>query len=250
MSGGSFNYASDATDLEDLLSKRFDLDQLRDRLYSHHDGIEMDDVAADLDSLLAYVAQVNRRVVARLKRLQPVMHAVEWRDSGDWGPDRVRDAVAKYRALDEPPAYASTPHPRPLIEVFDEAHLDDPLTGKVSFIFIEKWSDKDATDHLTQMHGRQLKPGDLLPANRDSLNALHTRLHPTEGHCHAKGGHRTTTIEPLIGMLDDMTAMRHMRIAHAHDYVLGPTNSREGLDRTHAELHEKHQGLVHEHRRA
>lgn len=171
MSGGSFNYASDATDLEDLLNKRFDLDQLRDRLYSHHDGIEMDDVAADLDSLLAYVAQVNRRVVARLKRLQPVMHAVEWRDSADWGPDRVRDAVAKYRGLDEPPAYATTRDPSP------------------------------------------------------------------------------TTIEPLLSMLDDMQAMHHMRIAHAHDYVLGPTNSREGLERTHAELHEKHQGLSHEHRR-
>lgn len=94
MSGGSFNYASLATDLEELLTKRYDLNSLADRLYEWPDA---DDAAADLEALLAQVDKANQRVTARLKRLQPVLRAIEWHDSCDWGPDRVAEALATYR---------------------------------------------------------------------------------------------------------------------------------------------------------
>lgn len=244
MSGGSYNYASDVSDLDDVVSKRFDLDAMCDRLYGRSD-VEMEDAAADLEGLLTYVDRVIKRVEARLRRLQPVLHAVEWHDSGDWGIERVHAALAIYRSETQP-EHELSPHPRPLIEVFDEAHLEEPLTGKVMFLWVEDMAAADAIQHMREVHRLTTRQ---MGQDLRQVYAEHTRRHPIEGHCHVKGGHRTTTIEPMIGMLDDMAAMRHMRIAHAHDYVLGPINSREGLERRHAEFHEGHQGLNHEHRR-
>lgn len=95
MSGGSFDYASGVSDLDELLDKRRSLTELAERLYD--DDIGGDDAAADLEGLLAYVRDADRRVNARLQRLGPVMHAVEWKDSGDWGIMQVRQALARYR---------------------------------------------------------------------------------------------------------------------------------------------------------
>lgn len=97
MSGGSYNYACNASDLEDALDKAFDLHRLAERMYEKPGDIEMEDVAADLDSLLAYITEVDRRVTARLRRLADTMHAIEWLDSGDSGPDGISKAVAAYR---------------------------------------------------------------------------------------------------------------------------------------------------------
>lgn len=94
MSGGSYDYASNAADLEDLQRQRTALRSLAERL----ETLDADDAAADLLGLLDYATNVERRVAARLARLGPLMHAVEWADSGDWGPDDVALELMRYRA--------------------------------------------------------------------------------------------------------------------------------------------------------
>jgi len=250
VSGGSFNYASDASELEDLLTKRFDLQQLRDRLYSHADGIEMDDVAADFDGLLAYVAHVEKRVAARLKRIQPVLHAVEWRDSADWGPDKVRKALADYRGADEPPAYATPERVGPASTAYvaglDEAHLDEPLSGKLTFIHLERFSQPEARTHMTEHHAVR-SPDDM-----EELLDLHTHLHRMgSGHCHAKAAqHKVVEAIPLFENMGDDDAIEHMSKYHGRAIIgpLGPEAATRLIGQ-HQNAHDHGLDYGHEHRR-
>ncbi|MER7053475.1 hypothetical protein [Streptomyces sp. NPDC000351] len=94
MSGGSYNYLCSALDLEDLLSKRYDLDEMSTRLA----GLGYaQDAARETEELLLLLRQWEIRAETRLRRLTDVWKAVEWWDSNDSGEKRVDEALAKYR---------------------------------------------------------------------------------------------------------------------------------------------------------
>ncbi|MER7623936.1 hypothetical protein [Streptomyces sp. NPDC126503] len=94
MSGGSYNYLCAALDLEDLLSKRHDLDEMAKRLA----GLGYaQDAARETEELLLLLRLWETRAEARLRRLTDVWRAVEWSDSNDSSETRVHEALAKYR---------------------------------------------------------------------------------------------------------------------------------------------------------
>lgn len=86
MSGGSYNYLY--RDVEKVAENE-DLRRMIDRLGELGHG----DIAADL---------------ANLRRLAPVLHAVEWHDSCDWSMDQVAAAAEEYRDA-RPSAEGATP---------------------------------------------------------------------------------------------------------------------------------------------
>lgn len=93
MSGGSFNYLcfEDAEDLPRKLSDMRDMAAALTSLGAH-------DAAGETEDMIAIVEHCHRRLKTRLYRLQQVWQAVEWRQSGDWGDDAVREALEKYRS--------------------------------------------------------------------------------------------------------------------------------------------------------
>lgn len=94
MSGGSYNYLCDSWDIDDLISKRGDLEQMSARLA----GLGWaEDAARETEELLVMLRQWEIRAETRIKRLRDVWKAVEWWDSCDYGEDQVREALAEYR---------------------------------------------------------------------------------------------------------------------------------------------------------
>ncbi|MFE0794777.1 hypothetical protein [Streptomyces mutabilis] len=94
MSGGSYHYLCAAMDLEDLLAKRYALDEMSNRLA----GLGYaQDAARETEELLLLLRQWEIRAETRLRRLTDVWKAVEWWDSNDSSEDRVHEALAKYR---------------------------------------------------------------------------------------------------------------------------------------------------------
>lgn len=96
MSGGSYNYLATTCrdDLGELLTRRADLQRMADRLA----GLGYaKDAALETESLILVLRQIEIRVEARVARLADVWRAVEWWDSGDYGEDAVRGALAEYR---------------------------------------------------------------------------------------------------------------------------------------------------------
>ncbi|GAA1888313.1 hypothetical protein GCM10009837_07700 [Streptomyces durmitorensis] len=94
MSGGSYNYLFAAADLEDLVSRRWDLEEMASRLA----GLGYaQDAARETEELLVLYRQWETRASVRLARLSDVWKAVEWWDSNDSSESRVHEALAKYR---------------------------------------------------------------------------------------------------------------------------------------------------------
>lgn len=94
MSGGSYNYLFAAQDLEDLQSRRQDLEEMATRLA----GLGYaQDAARETEELLALFRQWETRASVRMRRLADVWHAVEWWDSNDSSEQGVHEALAKYR---------------------------------------------------------------------------------------------------------------------------------------------------------
>jgi hypothetical protein len=86
MSGGSYNYLCDAT----LLDREYDVRRMADRLQemSHrHVAIAK---AARKTQLLVYLMELVQEAGDDLHN---VWHAVEWRDSNDWGDDQMVEAI-------------------------------------------------------------------------------------------------------------------------------------------------------------
>lgn len=94
MSGGSYNYLCDATDLDDLAAKRHHLERMAERLAGMA-GAE--DAARETEELLVMMRQWQIRAEVRIKRLRGVWQAVEWEDSNDGHPEQIAEALAKYR---------------------------------------------------------------------------------------------------------------------------------------------------------
>jgi hypothetical protein len=97
MSGGSYNYLCSALDLDDILNKQYDLEQMADRL----EGLP----EAEFPGAGA-AGHMTRRLLQTLKlweshaaislgMLTDVWKAVEWWDSCDWGPDQVKEELVK-----------------------------------------------------------------------------------------------------------------------------------------------------------
>lgn len=95
MSGGSYMYLY-AKDSGRLLAGegREDLERMRDRLLE----AGAMDAAAQTDAVIATIEQANALVNMRIEALEAVWKAVEWVDSCDWGPERIEEALAKYRS--------------------------------------------------------------------------------------------------------------------------------------------------------
>ena len=94
MSGGSYGYLC-RKDPDDLLSGSHskDLERMRDRLLE--DGAI--DAAAQTDAVLATIHMATKLVRMRAEALHDVWQAIEWIDSGDWGPGELAAALAQYR---------------------------------------------------------------------------------------------------------------------------------------------------------
>lgn len=107
MSGGSYNYLTTAADvygIGGLLQRQEDLRNMAHRL----DGV-CPEAAAETrlfvegGTVEQQAASIFHGIDAHLARLQPLWKAVEWRDSNDWGEDRLLEAIAAYRALGPSP---------------------------------------------------------------------------------------------------------------------------------------------------
>ncbi|MFD0853580.1 hypothetical protein ACFQ07_15190 [Actinomadura adrarensis] len=99
MSGGSYDYLYVWTnDIQQLIARRHHLKAMAERLaglpYARDAAIETERIAAALERL-------EIQVTARAEALDDVWKAVEWWDSGDWGEDAVKKALAEYRG-DQP----------------------------------------------------------------------------------------------------------------------------------------------------
>lgn len=90
MSGGSFNYLTP----DNYHEQRSDLTAMKDELWRLvGKGVPGAEDAyrqmTRLDTLL-YLSDLLA------KDLETVWHAVEWRESGDWGDDQLREALLEY----------------------------------------------------------------------------------------------------------------------------------------------------------
>ncbi len=98
MSGGSYNYLC-WKEARDLFESTTELEQMSERLATLGWA---SDAAAETDELILIIRAATNRVDARIKRLSPVWHAVEWWDSGDSGEDHLREELSKYRGGSHP----------------------------------------------------------------------------------------------------------------------------------------------------
>jgi hypothetical protein len=93
MSGGSFDYAYSVDGLSELLSKRGAWESLASAL----EDAGADDVAAEVDAMLQYATLAERRVQARLTRLEGIAKAIEWWYSNDRSEADFRAELAAWR---------------------------------------------------------------------------------------------------------------------------------------------------------
>lgn len=92
MSGGSFSYLC-YKETSELFGCVSDLDSMREALIKY--GYE--DIAKDTQRLIEYIKSA-RCVISSLKELlEPVFHAVEWYESGDYGKETMIEILEEYR---------------------------------------------------------------------------------------------------------------------------------------------------------
>lgn len=92
MSGGSFNYLY-SKEIDDLMNNTSDLEEMREYLISY--GYE--DIAKDTQRLIEYIKSAECVIGTLKDMLEPVFHAVEWYESGDYGKERMIEVLEKYR---------------------------------------------------------------------------------------------------------------------------------------------------------
>lgn len=97
MSGGSYNYLKDAMDLEDLLLKKNELEEMADRLEGMSEKEFPGSSAAGrlTRELLVKLGLWESHANITIQILSGVWKDVEWWDSGDYGPDQVREGLSK-----------------------------------------------------------------------------------------------------------------------------------------------------------
>lgn len=87
MSGGRFNYVS----VKDIEGPSEDHDSIVDALAEYPD-------TGDIVTTARHVLAKWREVMEMWERLSPVLKAVEWHQSGDWGEDSVAKAIESMRS--------------------------------------------------------------------------------------------------------------------------------------------------------
>ena len=92
MSGGYFDYLC-YKETEDLFNRTGDLEKMREKLIAY--GYE--DIAKDTQRLIEYIKSADCVIGTLKDMLSPVFHAVEWKESGDWGKDDMIEVLEKYR---------------------------------------------------------------------------------------------------------------------------------------------------------
>ncbi|WP_330172964.1 hypothetical protein OG875_04795 [Streptomyces sp. NBC_01498] len=99
MSGGSYNYLAEHLP-GDLEARRGSIEAMRDRLA----GLEADQVpgAAKAHRLTRYVLIHLDLAEMKAPELADIWHAVEWRDSNDWGDDTMREAFTEWLDKTDP----------------------------------------------------------------------------------------------------------------------------------------------------
>ena len=101
MSGGSWDYLCYADiHAQNLWDKAGEVRQMADRLVAL--GYEAE--AREMHNLAIRFNQARVELEARWESLQPVMKAVEWLDSGDYGPDNLRSDIEDRRVGAKVPA--------------------------------------------------------------------------------------------------------------------------------------------------
>lgn len=95
MSGGSYDYLCHVTDLADLLAKVPELGLMADRLEGLDEAQFPGASAAGrlTRELLLMIRLWESHARGTALLLAEVWHDVEWWDSGDYGPDQVREGL-------------------------------------------------------------------------------------------------------------------------------------------------------------
>ena len=97
MSGGSYNYLY--SHVSGLEAQRGDIEAMRDRLLELEDqGVRG---AAKAGRLTRYVLIHLDLAEAKAQEVADAWHAIEWRDSSDYGDDTMKEALAKWLASTE-----------------------------------------------------------------------------------------------------------------------------------------------------
>lgn len=99
MSGGSYNYLAEHQPGE-LEARRGDIEAMRGRLAELAE--QRVPGAARAARLTRYVLIHLDLAEQRAQELTDVWHAVEWRDSCDWGDDTMRQAFTEWQAKTDP----------------------------------------------------------------------------------------------------------------------------------------------------
>lgn len=92
MSGGSFDYLC-YCEADELHNRITDLESMKQSLICY--GYE--DVAKDTQRLIEYIKSAQITIGTLRDMLEPVFHAVEWYESGDYGKERMIEELEKYR---------------------------------------------------------------------------------------------------------------------------------------------------------
>lgn len=92
MSGGSFNYLC-YKEVSDLFHAVDDLEDVEQYLIKRGDK----DIAQDVRRLIEYILSAENRIGVLKDNLEDVLHAVEWRESGDWGESSLQRELDRYR---------------------------------------------------------------------------------------------------------------------------------------------------------
>lgn len=93
MSGGSFNYLC----IKDIHDIAHGVGEEWDWMLNELDELAPD-IAKDMRLIRHYTDEFVKLHDARWKKLQPVLHAIEWWRSGDWGINQVDEAIKNYAA--------------------------------------------------------------------------------------------------------------------------------------------------------
>jgi len=98
MSGGAYNYLCyKEADGDSDLSIWLHTDEVKRMAHRLMEIADAEDAVSETEELLLIMHQAMMRVRVRIARLHDVWHAVEWRDSMDYGDHQVQDALRRYR---------------------------------------------------------------------------------------------------------------------------------------------------------
>jgi hypothetical protein len=120
MSGGSYNYLHELN--HGLEGQRSDIEAMRDRLLAMSEGDHTElpqAAAAQAAAATQNVLDLLNQARTHAQTLRGVWHAVEWRDSGDYGDNQVAEALTAYQ---EQHATPKAPAPQGAdIEILDRS---------------------------------------------------------------------------------------------------------------------------------